>query len=73
MNMPSMSIVRGIVGFFLFIASGLAVIVVGFFMLRGNMSMWDRTKQGSDGSVSHENHNTDGHDSDSPHKDNDRK
>ena len=28
--------------FFLFIATGLIAIVVGSFMLRGNMHMWDR-------------------------------
>jgi len=36
--------IRSIGRFFLFIAGGIAVIVVGFFMLRGNMSMWDRSK-----------------------------
>ena len=28
--------------FFVFIASGLVAIIVGAFMLRGNMHMWDK-------------------------------
>ena len=34
--------VRMIGRLFLFIAGGIVVIIVGFFMLRGNMRMWDR-------------------------------
>lgn len=42
---------RSVGRFFLFIAGGIAVIIVGFFMLRGNMRMWDRSKPdaGDDG------------------------
>lgn len=36
--------IRSVGRFFLFIAGGIAVIIVGFFMLRGNMRMWDRSK-----------------------------
>lgn len=36
------AVTRNIGRFFLFIAGGIAVIIVGFFMLRGNMRMWDR-------------------------------
>ncbi len=36
--------IRSVGRFFLFIAGGIAVIVVGFFMLRGNMRMWDRSR-----------------------------
>ncbi len=38
--------IRSVGRFFLFIAGGLAVIIVGFFMLRGNMRMWDRPHNG---------------------------
>ena len=40
--------IRSIGRFFVFIAGGIAVIVVGFFMLRGNMRMWDRSKSDAD-------------------------
>ena len=40
--------IRSIGRFFIFIAGGLAVIIVGFFMLRGNMRMWDRSKSDAD-------------------------
>ena len=33
--------------FFLFIATGLIAIIVGSFMLRGNMHMWDRKSDNS--------------------------
>ena len=33
--------------FFLFIATGLIAIIVGSFMLRGNMHMWDRKSNDS--------------------------
>lgn len=46
---------RKIGNVFLFMASGIAVIIVGFFMLRGNMSMWDKSPQSD---VNVENHNT---------------
>jgi len=36
------AVIKNISRFFLFIAGGIAVIIVGFFMLRGNMRMWDR-------------------------------
>ena len=32
----------------LFVAGGIAVIIVGFFMLRGNMRMWDKPQDGED-------------------------
>ena len=35
---------KSIVRFFVFIAAGLAAIVVGSFMIRGNMHMWDKGK-----------------------------
>ena len=37
-----MSLLKKIVSVFAFIASGIIAIVVGFFMLRGTMRMWDR-------------------------------
>lgn len=40
--------IRSVGRFFLFIAGGIAVIIVGFFMLRGNMGMWDRSKSDAD-------------------------
>lgn len=40
--------IRSVGRFFLFIAGGIAVIVVGFFMLRGNMRMWDRSRPDGD-------------------------
>lgn len=48
------SIIRRIAGIFLFVAGGLAVIVVGLFMLRGTMHMWDRAAGAkSDGHADH--------------------
>ena len=40
--------IRSVGRFFLFIAGGIAVIIVGFFMLRGNMGMWDRSESDAD-------------------------
>lgn len=37
-----MAVVRTIINVIVFIAAGLAAIVVGAFMLRGTMKMWDR-------------------------------
>ena len=34
--------IRSIVKFFMFIAGGLAAIIVGSFMIRGTMHMWDK-------------------------------
>lgn len=38
---------RSIVQIFTFIITGIAAIIVGSFMLRGNMHMWDRNKDKS--------------------------
>ena len=35
---------KSIVRFLVFIAVGLATIIVGSFMIRGNMHMWDKDK-----------------------------
>jgi hypothetical protein len=35
--------------FFLFIVGGLVAIVVGSFMIRGTMHMWDKPENKSDG------------------------
>lgn len=40
---------RSVGGFFLFVAAGLAAIIVGSFMIRGNMHMWDLDGRGVDG------------------------
>ena len=32
--------------FFIFIITGIVTIIVGSFMLRGNMHMWDRNDKG---------------------------
>ena len=39
-----MGVARMLVSGVVFVAVGLAAIVVGAFMLRGNMHMWDRRK-----------------------------
>jgi len=36
--------VRRVGRFFLFVITGLIAIIVGSFMLRGNMHMWDKGK-----------------------------
>jgi len=36
--------IKSVGRFFLFVAAGLAAIVVGSFMIRGNMHMWDSKK-----------------------------
>lgn len=45
-----MSLLKKIVNIFVFIASGIIAIAVGFFMLRGTMRMWDRNKTKSNNS-----------------------
>lgn len=42
-----MNLVRTMISIVVFVATGLAAIVVGAFMLRGNMHMWDR-RNGAD-------------------------
>ena len=39
--MASLAGIRSVGRFFLFIAGGLVAIVVGAFMIRGTMHMWD--------------------------------
>ncbi len=39
-----MLLLKKIVNVFVFIASGIIAITVGFFMLRGTMRIWDRNK-----------------------------
>lgn len=34
--------IRDIARFFLFVITGLVAIIVGSFMIRGNMHMWDK-------------------------------
>ena len=41
---------KNVVRFFVFLASGLAAIIVGLFMLRGTMHLWDKPKDDKDGS-----------------------
>ncbi len=43
-----MGALRGIVGFFAFIAAGIVAVAVGAFMIRGNMHMWDRNAKKDD-------------------------
>ncbi len=38
----TMSVLRAISGAAIFVVAGLVAIIVGAFMLRGNMRMWDR-------------------------------
>lgn len=40
-----MSKIGSVGNFFLFIITGLAAIIVGSFMLRGNMHMWDKNSK----------------------------
>ena len=40
-----MSKIGSVGSFFLFIITGLAAIIVGSFMLRGNMHMWDKNSK----------------------------
>ena len=40
--MAFVSGLRKIVNAFTFVASGIVAITVGFFMLRGNMNLWQR-------------------------------
>lgn len=37
-----MASIRGVGRFLLFLATGIVAVIVGSFMLRGNMHMWDR-------------------------------
>ncbi len=53
---------KKILGLFLFIVSGLAIIIVGFFMLRGNMSMWDRPTFSVDTSANSDDNSNDNSD-----------
>ena len=52
--------IRSVGRFFLFIAGGIAVIVVGFFMLRGNMRMWDRSRPDADDDATDDDATADG-------------
>ena len=45
-----MAWLKKITSVFAFIVSGIIAIAVGFFMLRGTMRMWDKTKSKNDGS-----------------------
>lgn len=54
-----LAIIKSILSFFLFVAGGLAVILVGFFMLRGTMHMWDKTKTDDAGSDASKNSDID--------------
>jgi hypothetical protein len=40
--------IKDIGKFFLFILVGLGTIIVGSFMIRGTMHMWDKTKEPDD-------------------------
>ncbi len=40
--------IRSIGRFFLFIVTGLVTVIVGSFMLRGNMHMWDSKEDPDD-------------------------
>ncbi|CAE6502009.1 MAG: hypothetical protein QXY22_05295 [Candidatus Nitrosotenuis sp.] len=40
-----MSVIRAIGRGILFVAVGIVTITVGFFMLRGTMNMWNRSKK----------------------------
>ena len=44
-----MSIVKSIIGFFSFIVGGLVAIIVGSFMIRGTMHMWDNDDSSKNG------------------------
>ncbi len=43
-----MSVLRSIAKFFSFILVGIVTIIVGAFMLRGNMHLWDKNQDDKD-------------------------
>ncbi len=43
-----MSALRSIVKLFSFVVVGIVTIIVGAFMLRGNMHLWDKTQDDKD-------------------------
>ncbi|WP_182134505.1 hypothetical protein [Nitrosopumilus sp. b1] len=43
-----MASIRDIGKFFVFLVAGLVAIIVGSFMIRGNMHLWDRKKSTDD-------------------------
>jgi hypothetical protein len=44
-----MSTIKSVAKFFVFVIVGIVTIVVGSFMLRGIMHLWDRQKKSDDG------------------------
>lgn len=44
-----MTSIRDVGKFFIFIAAGFVAIIVGSFMIRGNMHLWDRKKTDDEG------------------------
>jgi hypothetical protein len=42
------SVITKIGKFFVFIVGGIVTIVVGFFMLRGTMNLWNKNKSNND-------------------------
>ena len=40
--------IRDVGRFFMFVVGGLVAIIVGSFMIRGTMHMWDKPEDGSD-------------------------
>ncbi len=43
-----MKIIRSIGGFFMFILGGIIAIIVGSFMIRGTMHLWDKPQSKKD-------------------------
>ncbi len=41
-----MASIKDVGGFFLFIVGGVVAIIVGSFMIRGTMHMWDKPENG---------------------------